>query len=344
MKFWALGLLAVALFASSDAGAVTTSTPFKDMDKVTEDLGQEFYRAWRLRISELPANYQQVATPDGVQYRAPNKTGCKIENASSLFQAVGEIFVTSKLVNPGELHEKITYRGCDGSTLLTEILTVKGTNPKSTILDDVLSGKRRFVHAADETERRSLFVDPVIGPVIDVLSAATGPSSSIARFVVMQSPIVTIRSQEANGVKQTRIDLENFNIRHSKFGSSIRTRTFGIQGRYTIFQQGDVLRFRVNDEIEFTNQRRFESLYSEMIVWAINMTATEILDLYLVQLPKTEVAKPSAGANQRILDELSQALNRVTSKTELERVRLLIQEYMLQIQNGQLIIDDRRPK
>ncbi|MES2963596.1 MAG: hypothetical protein V4760_06870, partial [Bdellovibrionota bacterium] len=337
MKRWALGLAAAVLFASYGAEAVTSTSPFKDMDKVTEDLAQEFYRAWRLRISELPANYQQIATPEGVQYRAPNKTGCTLQNASSLFQPVTEIFVSSKIVKPGELHEKITYRGCNGSTLLIEMLQVKGTNPKSTIVDDVLNGKRRFVHAADETERRSIFLDPVIGPIIDVTSVATGPMASTTRFTVMQKPIVTIRSNEANGVKQSRIELQNFDVGLSKFGEGFRQRTSGLEPRYTIFQQGDLLRFRVNDEVEFTNQRRFEELYSEMIVWAINVTATEILDLYLVQLPKTEVAKPSAGANQRILDELTQALNRVTTKTELERVRLLIQDYIVNIQNGQLM-------
>ncbi|MEK7356797.1 MAG: hypothetical protein AAB250_10125, partial [Bdellovibrionota bacterium] len=135
-------------FVSQEAGAVVTTTPFGDMAKVTEDLAQEFYRAWRLRISELPANYQQVATATGVVYRSPNKTGCADKNLSTLFQPVTEILVSSKIVAPGELREMVVYRGCSGEDLLIEVLKVKGTNPQSTMLDDVLKGKRRFMHSA----------------------------------------------------------------------------------------------------------------------------------------------------------------------------------------------------
>ncbi len=331
-------------FVSQEAGAVVTTTPFGDMAKVTEDLAQEFYRAWRLRISELPANYQQVATATGVVYRSPNKTGCADKNLSTLFQPVTEILVSSKIVAPGELREMVVYRGCSGEDLLIEVLKVKGTNPQSTMLDDVLKGKRRFMHSADETERHSVFLDPVLGPLIEVSSRAVNATTTSTRIQVMNKPLISIWTRITGTTKQTRVDLEDFDVRLSKFGGNMRSSTTGFKSSYTVFQNGDVFNWRLGEEFDFTNQRRFEEAYSKKVVGALNYSATAILEVYLKQMPKTEVAKPSAGANQRILQELSLALNRVTSNTELERVRLLIQEYIIEIQNGNITVDDRRPK
>lgn len=326
------------------AAAVTTTSPFADVNKVAEDLAQEFYRAWRLRISELPANYQQIATRNGVQYRAPNKSGCQKTNSLSLFQPVTEVLVAHKTA-PGELTETVTYRGCSGEIILIESIFVKGTDPQPTPAEELLTGKRRFVHSSDETTRRSTFIDPVLGPIIEVASDLVDPATSAHRFFVMGKSLAAIwRRTQSSGAIHSRIELEDFDVRLKKFGSLMRSTWRGLKTRFSVLSENGVLHFKIEDEVEFSTQRRFEEQFSQKVVAAVNYSATAILDLYIGQLPKTEVAKPSAGANQRILEELNLALVRVTSNSELERVRTLIQEYIESIQNGQLSIDDRRPK
>lgn len=341
--FYVLSILLV-LVAAGESSALESTSPFKDVTKVSEDLAQDFYRAWRMRISELPQNFQQVSSPTGLQFRAPNQAGCKSRDPNALFRPVAEIHFESRITEGASLEERITYRGCDGGILLSEVWRVKSSTPVSTSIDDVVTGKRRFMLGEGETERRVVFLDPVKGPIINVDSGLMGAGGTATRFSVLSKTLVTFRSRINGDVKESRIDLEDHLIRFSRFGQRMGSRTSGMKTRFTVFEKSDDLFFRLGDSLEFTNQRDFEKSYSETVVFSLNVTAAEILEIYLSRLPKTEIAKPSVGANQRILDELQQALNRITTKTELERVRLLIQEYMAAIVSGEIGVTDNRPK
>lgn len=338
----ATGILIVA----SNVHAIMSPSPFLEIDQVAESVGQDLYRNWRLRLSEMPQNFQQVATSSGVQFRSPDHAGCskKKKPSSTLLQPVGEVIFSSVMTAPDTLDERITYRGCNGAPLLIERLRVKGAVLTSSTIDDVLAGKRRFVRSSDETLRLTEFIDPTLGALITISSGIGQNGLNFTRISVMQKPLLTFSTRSVGPQTDSRIDLEDMNLSLMRFGSRLRSSSRGMKSSFHVTKRDDTLFYRLNNASEYTDQRAFEKAYSETVVFAIDATAVEILSLYLKQMPQTEAQKPAVGANQRILEELNLALNRVTSKTELDRVRSLLQELLKHIQDGTIVVDDRRPK
>lgn len=332
------------IFVSVTSMAVPSTSIFANMDLVTENIAQEFYRAWRLRLSELPENYQQVASGESVKFLSPKKEGCTKPSPSSEPLQVASISHASRVTAAGTLEEVTAYAGCTGRLLVSELLRVKGTAVAPTPLEDVLNGTRRFLRSANESERISIVTDPVRGPVITVVSREIS-GGQVTQVLILQKPLVTVRTTEISpGTVLSEIVLEDFNLHFSSGGSAVTSRLSGLKTKISILNKSGVLYFRIGNEPNYTNQRRIEKAYSESVIFAVDVTAVPILDVYLSQLPTTAIPKPAVGANQRILSELNLALTRLTSKTEIEQVRILIQQYLADIQNGDIIIDDRRPK
>ena len=65
------------------------------------------------------------------------------------------------------------------------------------------------------------------------------------------------------------------------------------------------------------------------------------MQVWLRRFPTTEVTS-SSGSNQRLLNELRIANSRLLNGTELNLVRILIQQYIQAVEKGEFV--DNRPK
>ncbi len=346
---------------------IDPGTSFKDIDKLTDDLAQQFYRAWQQRLAELPKNFQQIGLSGGAQFQAPNHTGCQNTNSDPRLQRVAEILHSFNLSTPGELTESINYRGCDDEWILKERSTVYGENLKPMTFAEVIAGKRRFVPAtgepqppvpaaiqcpanpgrADEPKEKQrifMIVDPVQGTVLSVNSKRINRGSE-TEFTVLGKRLVHFLTQDLGAAgRETTIEVKDFDISFHRGNSNIHSRASDFAMKFTIVKKADVLKYRIDAEPEYTDLNRFQQLFSERVAFAVDDTASFIMGMYLESLPQTKIPKPSVGANQRILDELNRALSNVTNKTQLESVIALLQSYITDIQSGDLEVNDHRKK
>jgi hypothetical protein len=337
---------AQAVSAHVHSSSTATST-FEELDAVANNVGQEFYRGWKLRISGLKTNYQQINRQSGdsglIVYLANGtKTECPSTAIHKAGEAIAQIAYTSQRSEMG-LKEKFDFYGCDGTISASEILirTGKALVPLTSV--EISQGVRRFSRAENETRFLWTLEVPSIGRLITVDSFATPTGTATNFFLQSNLYMASQVTRLPSGEKILRYDIY-------PYGFKIRFKNLGTwysndddRETYQVIQSGGDSHYKLNLKLTYSSEYEFEKSFSDHVTSAQQNTGGLIFTALLKEMPVIAIEAPSAGANQRILNELNLAINRVTTKSQLDLVRNLLQSYVNSLNKGEIVIEDKRP-
>lgn len=312
-----------------------------DGQKWIQALGDSYWQVFQSKLTLLHDNYIHDFVAGDFRYLSLGGEGCKKPNGSPnelnvVFQILfGEEF------SPNRDHAdlKIEYRGCSQEIMFTEHISRRGKNLKGFDPEKILLGVREYSLEENETEKTLTLRDGADVTLAEVVLKIPSANKIEARLALLGQPMAAIDWDKMTS--RMVIVREPYEI---VYNSAHFKSQMDSSNRYELEMDmdGGALRFWVGGEEELS-KTSFNSYFEHAVEFVFRNFLGELIKSFEFDIPETQFAG-GAAATSRILDELRLALTRLDSKTDLDKVRLLILEYIDAIETGKIGVMDNRPK
>ncbi|MDB9786859.1 hypothetical protein OAB57_02025 [Bacteriovoracaceae bacterium] len=325
-------------------------TSFSAINPVGLNSVDEFVSQWRAplsrKIRELSENYVARRNGNQIIFSSHKDTTCayrKINAKSALARAS----FYSKIENIGKLQkltENTLYIGCWGNIELRELITTKGTKLKAITFDQFRKGYRTFELEDNETERYYKIQD--------------GDSHEIFGLRIFRKKQNLHYIYSITGKNFLRIDLlrdkdlqfraeitgYSFALNYVKRWQSWHHNEHEPTQKWSIFysETNPFQNIYLDNERHRVSQKEFQLFVGEHLLEHPFKFLREMIGYHLLGYPKTSFTS-SGVASSKFLDELRLAYVRLLGGTELALVKNQLRLHIELIEQGKIVIDDRRP-
>lgn len=306
-----------------------------------EELIEEFRGVLRVKVLQMEDSLLVRKNGPTAIYLHNGESECSHirEDDSSPAPLAQIAFAVTK--TSSSLEESVVYWGCDQQIALRETFRISGSgNYKESSATEIFRGARSFKFnepwetwlytLADRTGKTVLHIN------------ATQDIESIRTSFLIDGKL-SLLVVESKLDKQVTYDFSGYQISYEyRFGKSRTSAKSTYTGRLQSFVRLDSLgnpQFFINGAM--TSKSSFQSNMRETSFTSLETIKTW-LNASLSFLPKTKFTA-SGSKGSRLLDELRRNYQRLTTNTEIERVKLEIQKLIKDMEDGLIQVIDNRP-
>lgn len=304
------------------------------------DIIEEFRGQLSTKFSDLGKNYITRIVDQSVSFLSANPYNCNgvTNNPNSVLTTLQYIYKKTD----SELIEKSKYSGCNGEISLVEDVVTRGTNLSPLSFSDFIRGKRSFDLKDDENYRLYKVSNSDGEEVFKVLIQKFN-NSKIVQFFITGQKFLTMNYDFTPDSTRLTITYYGFEANYVRKYSSWSMRMNFTPYTNTIYvskKSGSQAIYLDNDgkQISLLN---FLNGFTNQIMNAPIKLLYGIFAYHNYYYPETQATQTGAQS-QRMLEELRMAQNRLLTNTELNLVKLLLQDYINALEKG--LILDNRPK
>ncbi len=336
MKTFLLSLIfCSSLYAQEQIVPLPTSVPTLD------DIVKEFRDTLTLKLDEIGKNFISTVNGKIISYSSGEPTRCNGQTTVEGQPLASVQYHADKKAN--ELFEKTIYTGCNRSISLIEDMVTKGNDLKPIEYEDFIRGKRSFDLRSNEFYKHYRLSNSDNEEIFKVITEKNS-NGKRSELYFLNAKFLTINYEYQKD--QTRLTFK-FEGYTGKYTRQYASWDFNVNFEYlvttvvskktdniiqTSFFSGRMLRFSQKDFLSRVELYLFNGPIKSI---------RDILEYHNYYFPTTAVVK-TVGQNERLLEELRIAYNRLQNNSEISLVKKQIQEYIDVVQLGQLV--DKRPK
>lgn len=335
-------LFPVIIFASSITHGQNYPLP---KDLLNEKTIIEFFRGpLQIKLNELPDNYIVDAQDSRAIYSSHIPVNCIGTQWPKSHQLAQIQYLNQDPKNKNTVEEVGRYFGCDTKAEFTEIVKREGNNIKLLDWSDFFRGLRDFTFKENYT-RYFYSLDNPDNQNIFTMVAKREKSKTLTEFFVLGQKFLSIRRVFGKDESTAFFKFFPFEVNYVRPHGAFSFKSTKDPHTWTVIA-GKKPEKRVNyiSPAGWIAPRNhfLKNIQDTLFNGPLKLLQT-IVSYHVHAFPKTEVIGGAGGGqNQRILNELNLSLTRLISGNELEQVRALIQSYIQDINDGKLIIVDKR--
>lgn len=332
--------LSIDLALAQSKSSVDFSKDLPTVSALVEQFRSEFSR----KIEELSNSFIRQVEEGSVFFRSNHTVRCggmDVPEGTILAKITKSISRSSS-----ELHETYTYSSCLDRTSqnLVEMIARKGKDLKESSWEEILQGKRDFELGDQETSYRYSLVNGAFQEVFGLISYREGARKVYdfylggSRGFQIQQIQTKQRVEIVFSTFQYQVEYQNERFIYRKL--FLRS-PINIRAVYYL----DGKKEYMDSSGGFVSLGEFKDLIKADIIDPSlkGVLADNIISYHVAQFPETVRATGLTQAD-RVVNELKLARIRLLNGTDLDQVRLLVEEYLKAIENGLIRVEDSRPE
>lgn len=334
-------LLCSLLISGSVYAQSSVSLPEdKNASEIISSLADGMLRKFRTRISDLQKTYSYKLIKNRLYLIYGNSdSGCaaaQLNNNSNM-----QISWSSQMQNQ-QLVESISYEACNSGEILREVLIRTGAQVRPLSVDDIVSIKRPLKVDADQPG----FIYKILnGEGVEQLSfdASLDAQNQLKMSITIQSQKVVDLLQMKNKAGQTRLAITRYPLKVTvQVGrSKSASETGGIDYLSAFDTNRGPVYTKQADQVQIS-ESDWNQLFSDGVSNAVTKNGVAlILDAYSNLLPTAKKVVLAGANNDRLLMDFVEMKDLVVSGRNLQRVELILNQYIDAVNKG--FIKDERP-
>lgn len=303
-----------------------------------DDIVSEFRTQIATKIVDLGKNYISTIRGNTLVFTNSEAMSCNDAHheAGDRLASIQYTYV----IKGKQLLENVTYTGCNSQISLVEDIITEGENLAPMNFKDIIKGKRPVELAENETKRIFKISNGEGDEIFSVVSEKGKDSQSVI-FNLVQQKFLAVNyryTPESTRAVMTFYGYEATYVRkYGRWGMRNKMDPFNVTAMAK--KDGSVNYF--NNDGHLISLSSFVSTFNKTVMDTSVEVLEGIFEYHTYYFPKTESTK-SGNQAQRFIDELRLAQNRLLANTDINLVKLLIQELINAAELGQ--ISDNRPK
>jgi hypothetical protein len=331
-KFFSLLLLILSVNVSAQSVPLPTSV------MGINEIVAEFRAVFVTKLSDLGKNYITTINENTLVYSSSEDLKCN--GGKTLAGApLGSIQYASKPAQK-ELYERVVYTGCNNEVSLVEETYTKGTNLKGVNFSEVIKGVRPVDLNDDETFK-SFKISNYEGEVLFSAVVEKKGSQKIAVFTILGEKFLSMIYDYKSDSTSLYISPAGYNIKYIRSFSRWNSRNeFDPFMNTVIAKKGQAVAYLDNANAQ-QSLANFLKTFNKYVSGSALKLLNDFIEYHTYYFPNTEATK-TGNLNQRFLEELRLAQNRIQSNTDITLVKNLIQNLITAAELGQIL--DNRPK
>lgn len=332
-SFFAILSILIGTAAGAQNVPLPASVPGAD------DIVSEFRTQIATKIVDLGKNYISTIRGNTLVFTNSEVMNCN-EARHEAGDRLASIQYTYSLKGK-QLIENVTYTGCNSQISLVEDVITEGENLAPLNFKDIIKGKRPVELADNETKRIFKISNGEGDEIFSVVSEKMGKETQSVVFNLTQQKFLTVNyryTPESTRAVMTFYGYDATYVRkYGRWNSRTKMDPFNVTALAK--KDGSVNYF--NNDGNLISLSSFVSIFNKTVMDTTVEVLEGIFEYHTYYFPKTESTK-SGNQAQRLIDELRLAQNRLLANTDINLVKLLIQELINAAELGQ--ITDNRPK
>lgn len=319
------------------AGNVTLPANILNIDTIID----QFRSPFQNKLNDLYKNFITRRSSSRTEFTTTTLTNCPMGESISANGIISAQEYQTKF-SDGQIFQQANYLGCKGALSLKETIISKGNDLKPIPWADISGARTFFKLKMNETQRIYLVQD---GQQKELFKAVMNRNSEGEQtdVFVLNNKVLSMNLLEAEEKSELQFVIHPYNISFSHNG-------YNINGRTSQTLSYRVIGYKANNQVfYFSNSNSLMALSEFQTGLNKDLLENSIGDMgwvmkaYIQEFPKTDFVA-SGVKNSVVLDELRLSFVRLTSNTELNQVKILVQQYIEAIEKGTLVIQDNRPK
>ncbi len=305
-----------------------------------DDIIEEFRGQLSTKFNDLGKNYITRIVDQSVSFLSTNPYSCNgvVNNPNAVLTTLQYFYKKTDT----ELVEKSKYTGCNGEISLVEDVVTRGTNLNPLKFSDFIRGKRSFDLADGENYRLYQATNSDGEEIFKVLIQKNN-NSKLVQFFITGQKFLTMNYDYAQDSTRLTLTFYGFNVTYARKYASWNMKMDFTPYKSTVY----VSKNSGNQAVYLDNDGKQISLLNFLNGFTNQIMNTPIKLLYGIfayhnyYFPETQATQTGAQS-QKMLEELRIAQNRLLTNTELNLVKMLLQDYINALEKGLII--DNRPK
>lgn len=312
----------------------------KSANEIISTLTDGMLRKFRSRISDLQKTYSYKLNQNKLYLvYTGSDSGCpvaQLSNGSNM-----QISWSSQMQNQ-QLVESISYAACNGGEVIREVLIRSGAQVKPLTVNEILNVKRPLKVRADQP---SFTYKILNGEGVEQLSfsALLDAQNQIKMSITIQSQKVVDLNQLTDKNGKTKLTIVRYPVKISvQIGRSRSTSESGGTDYLTALDtdRGPVYMKQI-DQVQIS-ESDWNQNFSDGVSDAVTKYGVaSILEMYSSLLPTAKKVVLAGANSEKILKELVEMKDLVVSGRNLQRVEVLLNQYIDAVNKG--YIKDERP-